>query len=220
MIARAHHSVNEGDVRSEPELPSVPDLDLASSVDNVAHFGGDPRRYALAVAAALRAAPDLARSRDAMFAVTSVAAWRAGVLGIRADALARLPQLSPDAGGAMLGLPPDALWAFGSGQAFDRFYWPLRAVDSWQPFARLGGFTGLGGVWTFPPTAPVAEGPGRWTVAVGPVRWRIEADLFGHALDPVGPVVPDPPSASERYTAQVVVRPTSFLADVVPWRPT
>ena len=220
MIARAHHSVNEGGASSEPLLPSVPDLDLASSVDNVTRFGGDPRRYVRAVVAALGAAPDLARSRDAMLAVTSVAAWRAGVLGIRADALARLPQLGPDVGGAILGLPPDALWAFGSGQAFDRFYWPLRAVDSREPFARLGGFTGLGGVWTFPPTAPVAEGPGRWTVEVGSVRWRVEADLFGHALGPVGAVVPDPPPASERYTAQVVVRPTSFLVDVVPWRPT
>ncbi|KAA0080219.1 potassium transporter Kef [Mycolicibacterium sp. P9-64] len=218
MIARAHHAVNGGGARSEPVLPDVPGLDLALSVDNVARFGGDPHRYVSALTAALTVDPDLARSRDRMLAVASVAAWRSGVLGIRADALVWLPQLSPDIGAAVLGLPADALGAFRFGQAVDRFYWPLRPGHSTQPFARLGGFVGLGGAWEFPPTEPVLEGPGRWTVQVGAARWRLEADLFGHALGPVGPAVP-PPSTRERVTAQLVVRPTSFLADVVPWRP-
>lgn len=217
MIARAHHPVNDG-ARSEPVLPVVPGLDLPLSVDNVVRFGGDPHRYALALTAALTADPGLAPSRDRMLAVASVAAWRSGVLGIRADALAWLPRLRPDVGGAVLGLPADALRAFGSGQAVDRFYWPLRPVTSTQPFARLGGFVGLGGPWEFPPTEPVMEGPGRWTVHVGTVRWRLEADLFGHTLGPVGPAVPPSPAPHERATAQLVVRPTSFLADVVPWR--
>ncbi|HEX7827541.1 MAG TPA: hypothetical protein VF477_21755, partial [Mycobacterium sp.] len=73
-------------MRSETVLPVVPGLDLALSADNVARYGGDPHRYALALTAALAADPGLAPSRDAMLAVTSVAAWRAGVLGIRADA--------------------------------------------------------------------------------------------------------------------------------------
>jgi hypothetical protein len=218
VIARARHLVNEGGVRAEPVLPVVPGLDLALSADNVTRFGGDADRYAWALSAALAADPGLVSSRDAMLAVTSVAAWRAGVLGIRADALAWLPQLRPDVSGAVLGLPADALQAFGSGQAVDRFYWPLRPVDSAQPFARLGGFVGLGGPWEFPPTEPVLEGPGRWTVQVGMARWRLEADLFGHALGPVGPEVPPGPAPQERVTAQLVVRPTSFLADVAPWR--
>jgi hypothetical protein len=218
VIARAHHAVNDGIARPEPALPDVPGLDLALSVDNVARFGGDPHRYAWAVTAALAADPGLARSREQMLAVASVAAWRSGVLGIRADACAWLPQLRQDVGGAILGLPADALWAFRSGQAVDRFYWPLRPGDSTQPFARLGGFAGLGGPWEFPPTEPVLEAPGRWTVQVGPARWRLEADVFGHALGPVGSSVPPPPAAQERVTAQLVVRPTSFLADVVPWR--
>lgn len=218
MIARAHHTVNDGVARSEPVLPDVAGMDLALSVDNVARFGGDPHRYVSALTAALAADPGLARSGDRMLAVASVAAWRAGVLGIRADALAWLPQLRPDVGGAILGLPADALWAFGSGQVVDRFYWPLRPGDSTQSFARLGGFVGLGGPWEVPPTEPVMEAPGRWMVEVGAVRWRLEADVFGHALGPVGPAVPPPPAAQERVTAQLVVRPTSFFADVVPWR--
>jgi hypothetical protein len=218
VIARAHHPVNEGGVRSETVLPVVPGVDLALSADNVARFGGDAHRYAWALTAALAADPGLASSRDGMLAVTSVAAWRSGVLGIRADALAWLPQLRPDVGGAVLGLPADALQAFGSGQAVDRFYWPLRPADSMQPFARLGGFVGLGGPWEFPPTEPVLEGPGRWTVQIGTARWRLEADLFGHALGPVGQEAPSGPSAQERVTTQLLVRPTSFLADVMPWR--
>lgn len=218
MIARARHAVNDEVAPSEPALPDVPGMNLTLSVDNVARFGGEPRRYAWALTAALAADPGLAQSRDRMLAVASVAAWRSGVLGIRTDALAWLPQLRPDVGSAILGLPADALWAFGSGQAVDRFYWPLRAGDSTQPFARLGGFVGLGGPWEFPPTQPVMEAPGRWTVEVGAARWRLEADLFGHALGPVGPAVPPSSAAQERVTAQLVVRPTSFLADVVPWR--
>lgn len=218
MIARARHAVNDDVARFEPALPDVPGLNLALSVDNVARFGGHPPRYVWALTAALSADPGLAQSTDRMLAVASVAAWRSGVLGIRADALAWLPQLRPDVGSAILGLPADALWAFTSGQAVDRFYWPLRAADAIQPFARLGGFVGLGGPWEFPPTEPLLEGPGRWTVQVGPTRWRLEADVFGHALGPVGSAVPPLPASQERLTAQLVVRPTSFLADVVPWR--
>ena len=87
MIARAHHAVNDVGIGSAPELPTVPGLDLVLSVANVTRFGGDPHRYGRAVSAALVAAPGLAASRDSMLPVTSVAAWRAGVLGIRADAL-------------------------------------------------------------------------------------------------------------------------------------
>jgi hypothetical protein len=172
VIARAYHQVNLG-VPPAADMPTVPGLDLALSADNVARFGGDPHRYRHALSG-ISAPP------EAMFSVAAVAAWRAGVLGIRTDALARLRLLPIDLAAIVLGLPVDAVGPFITGQAVDRFYWPLRQPG--QLIARIGGFTGLGGAWGHPPTDPVPRGPGRWTVIVGDQRWQIDADVFGHVL--------------------------------------
>ncbi|MEV0668775.1 hypothetical protein [Mycobacterium sp. NPDC050441] len=203
MIARTYHQVNL-DLPAPADLPSAPGLDLALSADNVARFGGDPRRYRHALSG-ISAAP------DAMFSVAAVAAWRSGVLGIRDDALSRLQLLPIDLAASVLGLPVDAVVPFTDGQAVDRFYWPLRRPG--QLIARIGGFTGLGGRWDRPPTDPTPCGPGGWTVHVGAQRWQIDADVFGH-------VISDAPAAGPQAdgpgTAQLVVRPTSYLAEIWP----
>ncbi|WP_135452229.1 potassium transporter Kef [Mycobacterium sp. DL99] len=204
MIARVYHQVNLDLPAADTDLPVMAGLDLALSADNVARFGGDPRRYR-------RALSGISAVPEAMFNVAAVAAWRAGVLGIRADALSRLELLGTDLAASVLGLPVDAVVPFAEGQAVDRFYWPLRGPG--QLIARIGGFTGLGGRWDHPPTAPAPRGPGRWTVDVGVQRWQIDADVFGHVLSSA-PV--DGPSADGSRTAQLVVRPTSYLAEIWP----
>ncbi|MED5814975.1 hypothetical protein VST63_21665 [Mycolicibacterium sp. 050232] len=204
MIARAYHQVNLDLPAATADLPPMAGLDLALSADNVARFGGDPHRYR-------RALQGISASPETMVSVAAVAAWRAGVLGIRADALSRLQLLPVDVAASALGLPVDAVTPFAEGQAVDRFYWPLRPAS--QLIARIGGFTGLGGRWDHPPTAPTPCGPGRWTVDVGAQRWQIDADVFGHVLSPA-PVdsVPD----DGPRTGQLVVRPTSYLAEIWP----
>ncbi|GAS86811.1 hypothetical protein [Mycolicibacterium brisbanense] len=203
MIARAYHQVNL-DVPAAAELPTVPGLDLALSAVNVARFGGDPHRYRSAL-------QGISLPSDAMVNVAAVAAWRCGVLGIRADALARLPLLPIDVAASVLGLPVDAVVPFTNGQAVDRFYWPLRPQG--QLIARIGGFTGLGGMWDHPPTDPAPYGQGRWVVSVGGHRKQIDADVFGHVVSSelTGTPVDDGPR-----TAQLVVRPNSYLAEIWP----
>ncbi|MEW2482061.1 hypothetical protein AB0876_20930 [Mycobacterium sp. NPDC049093] len=203
MIARAYHQVNL-DLPTPAELPAVPGLDLAISADNVARFGGDPQRYRHALRG-------ISAARDVMFNVAAVAAWRAGVLGIRDDALSRLQLLPVDLAASVLGLPVDAVVPFTDGQAVDRFYWPLRPPG--QLIARIGGFTGLGGRWDQPPTDPSPRGTGRWTVNVGAQQRQIDADVFGHLISDAA--APGPPTDGPA-TAQLVVRPTSYLAEIWP----
>lgn len=208
MIARAYHQVNLSPPGSADlpavDLPAVPGLDLVLSADNVARFGGDPHRYRHAVNG-ISVAPEM------MLSVAAVAAWRAGVPGIRDDALSRLQLLPMDLAASVLGLPVDAVVPFADGQAVDRFYWPLRGPG--QLIARIGGFTGLGGRWDRPPTDPTPRGPGGWTVNVGAQRWQIDADVFGHVISDVP--ASEPPRNGPA-TAQLVVRQTSYLAEIWP----
>ncbi|CDO28620.1 hypothetical protein [Mycolicibacterium porcinum] len=204
MIARAYHQVNVDLPAAAAELPMMTGLDLALSADNVARYGGDPHRYRQAL-------HGISASPETMVSVAAVAAWRAGVLGIRADALSRLQLLPVDVAASVLGLPVDAVVPFTDGQAVDRFYWPLRRPG--ELIARIGGFTGLGGRWDHPPTEPAQHGPGSWTVNVGPQRRRIDADVFGHVVAPAP--VDAVPEGGPR-TAQLVVRPTSYLAEIWP----
>lgn len=203
MIARAYHQVNL-EPAAPADLPTVPGLDLALSADNVARFGGDPHRYRYALSG-------ISVPAETMVNAAAVAAWRAGVLGIRDDALSRLQLLPIDIAASVLGLPIDAVVPFTDGQAVDRFYWPLRQPG--QLIARIGGFAGLGGKWDQPPTDPAPHGPGRWTVNVGAQRRQIDADVFGHVISDVSASGLLPDGAG---TAQLVVRPTSYLAEIWP----
>lgn len=152
--------------------------------------------------------------------LAAVAAWRAGVIGLRADALRAVSDLSNaglvDAVGATLGMPGTDVAGFVEGQRTDRFFWPAwRALGRAYLIARIGGFAGLGGPWLAHPGDVIAAGEGRWLVEVGEELWQIDADLFGHSVSPAGD---DPADAGDPVGTdgvRVVSVPTSYLLEVV-----
>ncbi|GGU10573.1 potassium transporter Kef [Nocardioides albus] len=221
MIRRPGHTVNAS-VRREPAtLPSATGLDLDLAVANVARWGGDTGLFGGFLAAGLagRGADPIEIGQD----LAAVAAWRAGVVGLRADAL-RAVASCLDAGlgeavGATLGMPGSDVAGFLEGQRTDRFFWP-----AWQHLgraylvARVGGFAGLGGPWLAHPGDVIAAGEGQWLVEVGDELWEIDADLFGHSVSPADE---DPADAGEPVDGpgatdiRVVSVPTSYLLEVV-----
>jgi hypothetical protein len=228
VIRRPGHSVNASVRRESVSLPSVAGLDLELAVANVARWGGDPQLFGSFLGAGL--AGNRSDSIEAVQDLAAVAAWRAGVIGLRTDAL-RAVSSGLDAGladavGATLGMPGTDVAGFVEGQRTDRFFWP-----AWQNLgrayllARIGGFAGLGGPWLAHPGDVIATGEGQWLVEVGEELWEIDADLFGHSVSPADdPDAGDPPStASTASTAgtagtagvRVVSVPTSYLLEVV-----
>ncbi|GAA4167701.1 hypothetical protein [Gryllotalpicola koreensis] len=204
MIARPGHSIDAGETdAATPPVPAVAGLDVGASVQRVVTWGGDRARYLRALGRALAAVPGLADDRAGFTDAAAVAGWRAGTLGLRADALSRIERalsssLPGQASGpapalaAALGLPGGtdatraaraALAAFAAGQHADRFHWPGWEAGGYV-LARLGGFIGLGGPWQEPPIDPEPLGPGRWRVTVAGHPWHIECDLFGHVISP------------------------------------
>ncbi|MFJ9391522.1 hypothetical protein ACIRON_22030 [Nocardioides sp. NPDC101246] len=216
MIRRPGHSVNASSRREPVNLPVVAGLDLELAETNVARWGGDTGLFGTSLAAGLSAGrtPEAAAVQD----LAAVAAWRAGVIGLRTDALRAL-SAGVDAGltdalGATLGMPGAEVAGFAEGQRTDRFFWP-----AWQHLgrayliARIGGFAGLGGPWLAHPGDVIAAGEGRWLVEVGEELWQVDADLFGHSVSLAG----DDPADSDAGTAgiRVVSVPTSYLLEVV-----
>ncbi|MER7608321.1 hypothetical protein [Nocardioides sp. NPDC127503] len=219
MIRRPGHSVNASVAREPVALPAVLGLDLDLAVANVARWGGDTGLFGTSLGAGLAAAPN-ATETAAVQDLAAVAAWRAGVIGLRTDAL-RAASSCLDAGladavGATLGMPGPDVAGFVEGQRTDRFFWP-----AWQHLgrayllARIGGFAGLGGPWLAHPGDVIAAGDGRWLVEVGEELWEVDADLFGHSVslaadDPAG--TGDPVGTPG---VRVVSVPTSYLLEVV-----
>lgn len=221
MIRRPGHSVNATVAREPAPLPSVAGLDLDLAVANVARWGGDPQLFGRFLAAGL--AGRTTGSVEVVQDLAAVAAWRAGVIGLRADALraasAGLEAGLADAVGATLGMPGADVAGFVEGQRTDRFFWP-----AWQNLgraylvARIGGFAGLGGPWLAHPGDVITVGEGRWLVEVGEELWEIDADLFGHSVSPAGddPAEPGDSVDPVRTTGvRVVSVPTSYLLEVV-----
>ncbi|MER7298047.1 hypothetical protein ABTX24_00230 [Nocardioides sp. NPDC127514] len=217
MIRRPGHSVNASVARQPGGLPAVTGLDLELAEANVARWGGDTGLFRTSLAAALSSGPlpEAAAIQD----LAAVAAWRAGVIGLRKDAL-RAASSCLDAGlgdmvGATLGMPGADVAGFVEGQRTDRFFWP-----AWQQLgrayliARIGGFAGLGGPWLAHPGDVIAAGEGRWLVEVGEELWAVDADLFGHSVSLAGD---DPADTGDTGTAgvRVVSVPTSYLLEVV-----
>ncbi|NYI80851.1 potassium transporter Kef [Nocardioides panzhihuensis] len=221
MIRRPGHSVNAAVRRESAPLPSAAGLDLELAVANVARWVGDPQLFSRFLAAGLAGPTSV--SVDVGQDLAAVAAWRAGVIGLRTDALravsACLDAGLTDAVGATLGMPGTDVAGFVEGQRTDRFFWP-----AWQNLgraylvARIGGFAGLGGPWLAHPGDVIATGEGQWLVEVGEELWEIDADLFGHSVSPADSdptEAGDPVATAATPGIRVVSVPTSYLLEVV-----
>lgn len=231
MIGWPRHLADDAAEEGVVALPRVDGFDLDLVAKNVARLGGDPRRFARRLSAARAAGasgPDLFRSAIA------VAAWRAGVLAMRDDALGRVAELvgrrdSREIAGAALGLAPETLPDFVARQATDRFWWPDR--ERWNGYVcAVGGFAGLGGTWIEPPASgralhPVdprrsagppaavvsASGPSAFAVRTGDTWWRVDADVWGSTVTRTGDA-PAPSAAVHTSRVSLVTRPDSYLA--------
>lgn len=218
MIRRPGHSVNASVRRAPVTLPPGTGLDLDLAAANVARWGGDTELFGSFLAAGL--AERTTRSTEVVQDLAAVAAWRAGVIGLRTDALravtACLDAGIAEAAGATLGMPGTDVAGFAEGQRTDRFFWPAwQKLDRAYLLARIGGFAGLGGPWLAHPGDVIAAGEGRWLVEVGDELWQVDADLFGHSVSPAGA---EPESAGDpagTTGVRVVSVATSYLLEVV-----
>lgn len=198
--------VNHGLPVAVGSAPPFAAGDLAVATANVTGWGGQPALFAHFLAAALATAPleaQLARR------LAAVAGWRSGVLGLRREALAVLPELPAEVAGAVLGFPPDSVAEFCQLQQVDPYWWPGR--PGFGQVLRAGGFTGLGGPWLSPPVrAGCSEVPGRWVVLAGDRWWQLDADVFGSRLLDLD----DTPwcgAESDAAGVRIGVRPDSYL---------
>jgi hypothetical protein len=211
------HLANEAiprSIRSATAL-DVLGLDLALATRNVERAHGDPTRFALAFAAGYHA--DLAMAREMAVTVVAVAAWRAGAMALRDDALARIEALPAEdvtsrrVVSAALGPAVDDLASFLERQRTDRFWWPGRAANRGY-VCSVGGFAGLGGAWVAPPTRGFAlSEPGAFGILAGDTWWRLDADVWGSRLTRLD----DAPDPASDHSVSIVCQPTSYLAWVL-----
>lgn len=198
MTQRPLHLVNQRLVLSDEPLPTTTAVDLALSASRIhdRHGAAAGARYRHFLGRAVAAEP--AAGRDDLLTCAALAAWRAGALGFRTDALRRLDlalaaATNPAALAAALGLGEGGLAPFAELQRASRFGWPgLHAPG--ELLAVIGGFRGLFGPWLAPPVAVrPGEGPGTFlirtraggTVAGGTAAaevWLLSVDVFGHTL--------------------------------------
>ena len=199
MTQRPLHLVNQRLVLSDEPLPTTTAVDLALSASRIhdRHGAAAAGRYRHFLGRAVAAEP--AAGRDDLLTYAALAAWRAGALGFRTDALRRLDLARAAADtnraalAAALGLGEGGLAPFAELQRASRFGWPgLHAPG--ELLAVIGGFRGLFGPWLAPPVAVLpGEGPGTFlirtqaggTVAGGTAAaevWLLSVDVFGHTL--------------------------------------
>ena len=203
MIRRPGHLVNDGlAIEDAGSLPALDGFDLRLSVDNVAGWGGDARMYQHFLVRSL-ADPDAELMTSA-----ALAAWRAGVIELREDALGRLETAAPASAAAALGLQPSELGPFAHAQRGNRFA-RSPSTEPGTDVARVGGFRGVGGVFISPPmTATPLDRPGGFAIHTASDDWEYDADLFGGRLrmvessGEVGPVL----------GAVMTTSPLSYLA--------
>lgn len=198
------------------ELPdlSAAGLDSALASISVRSAHGDPLLFAGALAAGVAQDPAAVTVRDRALDLVAVAAWRAGALGLRADALDRLEHLdSPEqrlAASATLGVGVDVLDEFRRRQRADRFWWPGRADQRGYVLA-VGGFRGIGGAWIRPPErVETLADAGAFAFLVAGSWWRLDSDAWGARLSALS----EAPSTvrSRDDGVSIVIGPDTHLA--------
>jgi hypothetical protein len=176
------------------------DLSISTILANVRAHGADPDRFAERLGAGL------ASGQGDQLDLIAIAAWRAGALGIRSDALQRVGRiadaggLKADAAAATLGIAPGDLKEFVRAQETNR-WWRPGAASVKGYVAAVGGFEGFGGSWIAPPSRAVAlEEDGAFAIEAAGRWWRLDADVWCTRLVPEDsppvawkhlPIVPD-----------------------------
>jgi len=198
------------------ELPdlSAAGLDVALAAESVRGAHGDPLLFGRALAAGVEHDPASLTDRDLALDLVAIAAWRAGALGLRADALTRLDALDSAeqrvSAAAALGVGVDVLDEFRRRQRSDRFWWPGRADQRGYVLA-TGGFRGLGGAWIRPPerVEPLPD-DGAFAFLVAGAWWRLDSDVWGTRLS----LLSERPSTAEPRDDRVtvVIGPDTHLA--------
>jgi len=202
-----------------PDL-SAAGLDAGIAAATVERAHGDAQVFAGALSAGVGHDPDARDDRDRALDLVAIAAWRAGALALRADALARLDGLGDAearmAAAAILGIGVDRLDEFRRRQRTDRYWWPGR-VDQRGYVLSVGGFRGIGGAWIRPPErAQRLREQGAFALLVADVWWRLDCDVWGAQLTPL-PDAPDPGRAPDVDAARddgvsIVIGPDTHLA--------
>lgn len=211
MIRRPGHLINADlELDPHPIFPETSGFDLDLSIENVVVFGGDEARYRHFLGRGLAALESTPISVEVL-AVASLAAWRAGVLELRLDALQRMSAAPPASVAAALGIEVSALGEFEHRQQSNRFGWPDVPVSQ-RVIAVVGGFHGLGGAFVSPPlsTTPLAR-EGGFAIHTDSGEWEYDGDVFGGRLTRVeatGPI-------GEPAGAELSVSPDSYLASLV-----
>jgi hypothetical protein len=196
VTQRPRHAVNDGLTVLDEDLPTVAAVDLALSLTRIEtlHGPGTAARYRHFVGRAVAAQPDA--SRDELLTLAALAAWRAGAIGFRTDALRRLelalavPDRMPGLAGA-LGLPPAKVADLAHRQRLSRFGWP--GQEPGDLVAVLGGFRGLFGPWLAAPMAVLpGERPGSFVIRTARAgepgdEWLVSIDVFGHTIVRIDP---------------------------------
>ena len=210
MTQRPLHVVNAGLELTDEPLPEVPELDLALSLSRIEalHGAAAGARYRHFLGRALAA--QHVGDRDDLLTLAALAAWRAGAVAFRTDALRRLDAaLATDTVriptlAAALGLPEHSAAAFAELQRGSRFSWPDHVAGGLV--AVVGGFRGLFGPWLTPAVAVLAgDRPGTFLIRTAASRtatapaggdsrsgadestgsgdaWLLTVDVFGHTL--------------------------------------
>ncbi len=202
-------------------MPPFEGLDAAAVTRAAVAQGAESEAFAALVAAGQAAGES--RPLD----LIAIAAWRAGAITLRADALARLRERdSDDVAAALLGCAPHEVAEFVERQAADRWFMP--GSDGKAGYVcSVGGFAGIGGAFRRPVEEGVAlADDGAFAVREGPRWWRIDADVWCARLVPldaapreasgVVPLRADEPVASAMWAdgvrVSLMVPPQTHLA--------